>query len=35
MQIFWMAKMFASENANQACYTALQLMGGVEKSDKF
>jgi alkylation response protein AidB-like acyl-CoA dehydrogenase len=24
-----MAKLFASEKANQACYTALQLMGGV------
>ncbi len=23
-----MAKLFASEKANQACYTALQLMGG-------
>jgi alkylation response protein AidB-like acyl-CoA dehydrogenase len=24
-----MAKLFASEKANEACYTALQLMGGV------
>ena len=23
-----MAKLFSSEKANQACYTALQLMGG-------
>jgi len=30
-----MAKLFASEKANQACYTALQLMGGYGYSKEF
>ncbi len=30
-----MAKLFASEKANQACYTALQLMGGVGYSREY